>query len=273
MELDIKTVTGGPVVASPRIDGRTVYVGSGDRVFRAIDLPAGRPIWSQNGIEGFVEAKPLVADGMVVFGAWDGLLYGLDARTGKVVWTWRGEKPSLFYSPAACWPVAANGRVFAVAPDPWMIALELGSGREIWGTDNWAVRESIGVSADGQRVYVRTTENLMAAVSPSADGAEAVWETDAGFGADINSAMPVEKDGVVFYGTQNGLLLALDGATGAIMWKHRVGVALIHTVTPLSGRDVVVTDFDGNVHQLWIGARPGVVDQVYPGVRASQRHN
>ncbi|HOW85677.1 MAG TPA: PQQ-binding-like beta-propeller repeat protein [Candidatus Aminicenantes bacterium] len=242
-----KTVTGGPVVASPRIDGRTVYVGSGDHVFRAIDLATGRPVWSQNGIEGFVEAKPLVAGGMVVFGAWDSLLYGLDARTGQAVWTWRGEKPSLFYSPAACWPVAANGRVFAVAPDPWMIALELGSGRELWGTDNWAVRESIGVSADGQRVYVRTTENLMAAVSPSADGAEAVWETDAGFGADINSAMLVEKDGVVFYGTQNGLLLALDGATGAIKWKHRVGVALLNTVTPLSGREVVMTDFDGHV--------------------------
>ena len=128
-----------------------------------------------------------------------------------------------------------------------MTAIELGRGEELWGTDNWAVRESIGISADGGRVYVRTTDGVIAAISSAADDAEAVWETDAGFGYDINSAMLVEKDGVVFYGTKNGLLLALDGATGAIKWKHKVGVTLLNTVTPLSGREVVVTDFDGHV--------------------------
>jgi len=194
-----------------------------------------------------VETKPLVSDDKVVFGAWDGWLYALDRRTGKLVWKWQGDKPSPFYSPAACWPVAANGRVFIVTPDPWMTAIDLASGREIWGTDNWAVRESIGLSEDGQRVLVRTTEDIIAAISTSADGSEALWETDAGFGTDINSAMLVEKDGVVFYGTKNGLLIALDAATGAVKWKHRVGVALLNTVTPLSGREVVVTDFDGRV--------------------------
>lgn len=242
-----KTMTGGPVVASPRIADGIVYIGSGDRIFRAIDLASGRLVWSAEGIEGFVEAKPLVAGGLVVFGAWDGRLYALDAATGRHVWTWMGERKNPFYSPAACWPVAANGHVFIVAPDPWMTAIELGTGRELWGTDNWAVRESIGISADGRRVYVRTTENIVAAISSSAEDAEAVWETDAGFGGDIDSAMLVEKDSVVFFGTKDGLLLALDGATGAVKWKHRVGVALLNTVTPLSGREVVVTDFDGHV--------------------------
>jgi outer membrane protein assembly factor BamB len=242
-----KMTTGGPVVACPRIVDGVVYVGSGDHVFRAIDLASGRLVWSQDGIEGFVEAKPLVAGGLVVFGAWDSRLYALDALTGRQVWAWTGEKPSWYYSPAACWPVAVNGRVFIVTPNPWMMAIELGTARELWGTDNWAVRESIGISADGTRVYVRTTENAIAAISSSGDDAEAVWETDAGVGHDINSAMLVEKDGVVFYGTKDGLLLALDGATGAIKWKHRVGVALLNTVTPLSGREVVVTDFDGRV--------------------------
>jgi outer membrane protein assembly factor BamB len=186
----------------------------------------------------------------VVFGAWDGRLHALDAAMGKPLWSWMGERESVFYSPAACWPVAGNGRVFIVSPDPWMTAIELGSGRGLWGTDNWAVRESIGVSADGGRVYVRTTDGLIAALSTAADDAEVVWETKAGFDHDINSAMLVEKDGVVFYGTQDGLVLALDAATGAIRWKHRVGVTLINTVTPLSAREVVVTDFDGHVTLL-----------------------
>lgn len=240
-------VTGGPVVACPRLVGGVVYIGSSDHVFRAIELATGRPVWSYDGIEGFVETKPLVSDDKVVFGAWDGCLYALDRKTGKLAWKWQGEEPSPYYSPAACWPVAANGNVFIVTPVPWMTAINLASGREIWGTDNWAVRESIGLSEDGQRVYVRTTEDVIAALSPDADGSEAVWETNTGFGADINSAMLVEKDGVVFYGTKNGLLIAIDATTGAVKWKHRVGVALLNTVTPLSGREVVVTDFDGRV--------------------------
>jgi len=94
---------------------------------------------------------------------------------------------------------------------------------------------------------VRAVENVIAAVDPEADDQKTVWETDAGFGQDINPAQLVEKDGVLFYGTKNGLLLALDGATGAVKWKHRVGVALLNTVTPISGREVVVTDHDGHV--------------------------
>ena len=239
--------TGGPVVASPRAADGVVYIGSGDRVFRAVELVTGRRLWSFDGVGGFVEAKPLVADGRIVFGAWDGLLYGLDARSGGLAWTWRGEKPSRYYAPAACWPVAAGGRAYIVTPGPWMAAIDLATGSELWGTDNWAVRESIGISEDGRRVYVRTTDDLVAAFSTESEDFEPLWETPVGAGRDINAAMPVEKDGVVFYGTKNGLLLALDALTGAVRWKHRVGVALLNTVTPVSGREVVVTDFDGRV--------------------------
>ena len=236
-----------PIVACPRIAGGVVFFGSSDGVFRAFDLATGHSVWSHSGIGGFVETKPLVADGRVVFGAWDGRLYSLEAATGRLAWAWHGDRPSLLYSSAACWPVAANGRVFIVAPDRRMTAIELATGREVGRTDRWAVRESLGLSEDGKRVYVRTTQDIIAALSTASDRPELVWETNAGFGYDINSAMLIEKDGVVFYGTKNGLLLALDAATGAVKWQHRVGVALLNTVTPLSGREVVVTDFDGRV--------------------------
>jgi len=242
-----KAATQRPVVACPCITEGVVFIGSSDGVFRALDLDTGRSVWSHAGIGGFIETRPLVADGKVVFGAWDGHLYALDDRTGQLAWTWQGDRPSRLYSPAACWPVAANGRVFIVAPDRRMTAIEIATGREIWRTDRWAVRESLGVSGDRKRVYVRTTQDIIAAISTSADDPEPVWETNAGFGYDINSAMLVEKGGVVFYGTKNGLLLALDAGTGAVKWKHRVGVALLNTVTPLSGCEVVVTDLDGRV--------------------------
>jgi outer membrane protein assembly factor BamB len=73
---------------------------------------------------------------------------------------------------------------------------------------------------------------------------------DAHFGYDINSAMLVERDGVLFYGTKNGLLLAIDGKTGALLWEHKLGVTVLNTVVPLSGSDVLVSDVDGKVTSI-----------------------
>jgi outer membrane protein assembly factor BamB len=85
------------------------------------------------------------------------------------------------------------------------------------------------------------------AVSTTASDPEKVWATNAAFGYDINSAMITERDGTVFYGTKNGLLFALNGKTGAIEWEHKAGVGIMNTVVPLTGTEVLTTDFDGNI--------------------------
>ncbi len=242
-----KAETARPVVASPALLDGVVYIGSSDSAFRALDAATGETAWNFGAVGGFVECRPLVADNHVMFGAWDGLLYALDAKTGNMSWTWRGDRLHPLYSPAACWPVGAQGRVFIAAPDRKLTAIETATGHELWRTGDWAVRESIGISEDGTRLYVRTIEDVIAAFSTTSAAPEPLWELDAGFGYDINPAALVEKDGVVFYGTKNGLLLAIDGSKGTLLWKHRVGVALLNTVCPLSGREVLVTDFDGRV--------------------------
>jgi outer membrane protein assembly factor BamB len=81
-----------------------------------------------------------------------------------------------------------------------------------------------------------------------------VWELNAGFGYDINSAMLVEKDGVVFYGTKNDLLIGLDARTGALKWELKLGTGVMNTVLPLSATQVLTTDFDGKV--ALVEARP-----------------
>ena len=241
-------MTGGPVVACPRIVDGVVYIGSSDHVFRAIDLATGRLVWSQDGIEGFVETKPLVAGGLVVFGAWDGRLYALDALTGR---------PGLDLDGGEAEPVLLAGRLLARRGERARLhrrAQPVDDGHRARHGRGSSGAPTTGPSANrsgSPPTAPASTSGRPRTSSPRSrrppTDAEAVWETDAGVGHDINSAMLVEKDGVVFYGTKNGLLLALDGATGAIKWKHRVGVALLNTVTPLSGREVVVTDFDGRV--------------------------
>ena len=236
-----------PVVACPRIVEDAVYIGASDGTFRALNLATGKVLWEFGGVPGFVEARPLVHQGKVIFGAWDDHLYALDAKGGSLLWKWRGDKPGALLSPAACWPVAAHGRVFIAAPDRKLTAIDVSTGRQVWRTGDYQARESIGISADGERLYVRTMNDLICAFATGSDTPKKLWELRAGFGYDINSAMLVEKDGVVFYGTKNGLILALEGKTGALKWQHKIGTGVVNTLVPLSGKEVLATDFAGKV--------------------------
>jgi outer membrane protein assembly factor BamB/predicted phosphohydrolase len=243
-----KVATGAAVVGGATIVKGVVYIGGSDRVFRAIDLATGKVIWEYTGLAGFVETKPLVADGKVVFGAWDTFLYVLNAADGSLAWKWSNGSRAILYSPAACWPVAASGRVFIAAPDRYLTALDAATGAVAWRTNRFAVRETVGISSDGSRVYARTTtDNVVALSSSSAADPEVMWNVNCGYGYDIDPAMPVEKEGVVFFGTKNGMVFALHGLTGEVLWKYRVGMTVVNTPVPLSASEVLVTDLDGRV--------------------------
>ncbi len=239
--------TDRPIVASPAIADGVVYLGSSEGKSRALDLASGRLRWEYDGVGGFVETRALIHEGKVIFGAWDQHLYALDARTGRLLWRWKGDRSGTLYSPAACWPVAAAGKVFIVAPDRRMTAIDAKTGSQLWRTSEYSVRESIGLSEDRSRLYVRAMQDFFYAFSTGAARPEKLWETKADFGYDINSGMLVEKDGVVFFGTKNGVLFALDGRQGALKWEHKIGTGIVNTVLPLSARGVLATDADGTV--------------------------
>jgi len=239
--------TGRALVACPLIVGQKVFIGSSEGVFRALNLKDGKTAWSFDGVNGFVETRALFYENKVIFGAWDEHLYALDAETGALAWKWRGDRPGTLFSPAACWPVAAHGKVFIAAPDRKVTALDVKTGNEIWRSADFVGRESIGLSADGRRFYVRSMNDMIYALSTPANHPEKVWELNAGFGYDINSAMLAEKAGVLFYGTKNDLLLAMDAASGQLKWQHKLGTGVMNTVVPLSAKEVLTTDFHGQV--------------------------
>lgn len=238
--------TRAAVVGSATFSGNATFIGGSDRTFRAIH-EKGNILWEYRGLRGFVETSPLVYEGNVIFGAWDSHLYALSEQTGLPAWKWTGEGQGVLLSPAACVPVAARGKIFIVAPDRKMTAINAATGKTIWRTARYQVRESIGISEDAERVYVRTMRDSIIAISTQSNEPRAVWITDAGFGYDHNYAALKEKDGTLFYGTRYGRLIALDAATGRIRWQFNTGNALLNTVAPVDGKSVVVTNVDGNI--------------------------
>lgn len=239
--------TNAAVLGCPVIEDEIVYIGGSDKIFRAIDLESGKLVWDFKGLNGFVETKPVYYDDKILFGAWDEHFYCLDSETGKLIWKWKGDRTGTFYSPAACWAVASDGIVFFAAPDRKLTALNIKTGNEVWRTGKYQVRETVGLSENGETLFIRTMNDTILALPISDKLKDPIWITNCGFGYEISSAQIVEKDGVIFYPTKNGMIYSLDAETGKILWQHKISNGFVNTITPINNHQIITTDFDGKI--------------------------
>ncbi len=239
-----------PVLGAVTIENGIAYIGASDHTFRAINLNSGNVKWTFTGVKGYIETKPLVTEDKVIFGAWDNTLYALNKADGKELWKWTGGLTRMHFSPAAVWPVAANGKVFITDPQRAMTAIDLKTGNTVWRTFQSMVRETIGLSEDHERIYSKTMNDSIVCYSTQGDTPKELWASNVGFGYEHAPSMQVEKDGVMFGSTKEGLIFALEAKTGKVLWKHKIGNSLISTVVPLSGREVLFTATSGEVGLL-----------------------
>lgn len=253
------------VLGSPTIYGGKVYIGASDNTFRALNAKNGKLVWKYEGIKGIIEAKPFVDKDQVVIGDWANTLYSLNPANGKLQWTW--NKPgSRMLSPAAVWPIKANGNIIFATPERVTYGLNAKTGKQLWRVKGG--RESVGLSPDGQHYYVKTMKDSVFAfttqmvavapqMAPTQIGPMKKWETNAEFGYEIAptpiTSVPTggkENKGLVFVPTDKGNIVALNHTDGSIAWKHKVSFALINYIQPLAGNRLLVSTMDGIVTVL-----------------------
>lgn len=245
-----KVETKEPVLGAVTIDNGKAYVGSSDGTFRAIDIKTGEIAWIYDKVKGYIESKPLITENKVIFGAWDNTLYALDKNKGNEIWLWDGDIKGMHFSPAAVWPVAAHNKVFITDPKRAMTAIDLKNGETVWRTSQAMVRETIGISEDKKRIYSKTMNDSIVCFSAESDYPNQLWASDVGFGYEHAPSMQVEKEGVMYGSTKNGLLFALNPYNGEVLWKHKVGNSLISTVVPLKNKKLLFTATGGEVGLL-----------------------
>ena len=239
-----------PVLGAVTIDNGIAYIGASDHTFRAVNIHTGDVKWNFTGVKGYIETKPLVTDNKVIFGAWDNTLYALDKADGKELWKWTGGLTRMHFSPAAVWPVASDGKVFITDPQRAMTAIDLKTGNTVWRTFQSMVRETIGLSEDGERIYSKTMNDSIVCYSAKGDQPHELWASNVGFGYEHAPSMQVEKEGIVFGSTKEGLIFALEAKTGKILWKHKIGNSLISTVVTLGNNRVLFTATGGETGLL-----------------------
>ena len=239
-----------PVLGSVTIDKGIAYIGASDSTFRAIDITTGTVVWAYRGLRGYVMTKPLVTKDRVIFGAWDNTLYCLRKADGREVWRWTGGLTRMHYSPAQVWPVTEGDRVFIVDPQRAMTAINIHTGETVWRTFQSKVRESLGLSRDGRRLYAKTMQDSIVCYSADSDTPRQLWATHADIGYEHAPCMLPERNGTVYGSTNDGESFALEGKTGRLLWKHKNGNSLMNTVVPLGKKRILFTNTEGTLGLL-----------------------
>ncbi|MEN8233633.1 MAG: PQQ-binding-like beta-propeller repeat protein [Actinomycetota bacterium] len=122
--------------------------------------------------------------------------------------------------------------------------IDTSSGELLWRrhTDNWVP----DLAGSGDAVYFGSANTVVHAVSMP-DG-EAIWEYDIPEGT-FNYVLgaPVPADGVLYFVTQQGDVMALDAENGSQLWHQPTDIAA-RTGPTVHGELLLVGDAEGTVH-------------------------
>jgi outer membrane protein assembly factor BamB len=185
--------------SSPAVVNGVVYTGCRDSNLYAIDAATGKEKWHSYYDGSWVNSSPAVTQGKVIFGTSDSRLYlVLDAETGKQI-VRQQDKAYIFSSPAVAGKV-----VFVGVLNGTLEARDLDSGDLLWEFQTEASRQNNGwaLTADGQF----NVPLLFWSGWREAPIVGALQQF--GHGAILSS--PLVVDGVVYFGSADGNLYALE---------------------------------------------------------------
>lgn len=240
----------GPYVADGLMTDRG-WVQGGYKRIEMRDRATGKLRWTYDSIFNYCQAAPAVDGTDLVFGAWDTNLRCLDLRSGKLKWVWNNGKKANMLGPGNVVPVITAERVYVVAPDRYMTAIDRTTGRQLWRDNSHKYREALGHSADGGLVYAKTMEGELVAIDATVPDFKEAWLVDMGLGYEHAPCVVVEQDGVVYAGSRRGIVTAVDPVAQKVLWSLPLGVSEVNgiDVDPTTG-DVYVSLIEGTIFRI-----------------------
>ncbi len=236
-----------PVLAEGVTSGNDLYIGLGSDGFACVEASSGRVKWLNSSMTAFMQAKPVLTGDDVLFGAWDTNLYCLNRATGALRWKWNNGSAVQLLSPGNVVPAVAEGKVFLVAPDRHLSVLQISDGKQLMRTKQHQVRESMGMSHDGLTMMAKTMNDSVIFVNTQSLEISAI---DCGFGYEHNPCPMVEADGIVYGGTRQGVLFAIDLKSRKYLFSQKLGCSSINNIVKAGKNQIMVSMMEGKVMVL-----------------------
>lgn len=241
-----ETNVGGSVLSRLVRDGDSLYVSSMGNSLLSLDPQSGKERWRFK-TEAFNFSTPDVTGGVVYFGSADHCVYAVDAATGEMKWKARTEGAVL------AGPAVAKGTVCAASCDRTIYGLDAATGKVKWTVRTGGMTQS-KAATDGTLFFVGTWDNQFRAID--AESGRVVWSHKFGksskgafsfyFAPAIGS--PTVAEGKVFISSNDGLLHAVEIATGKLAWESEKSYSLGYSSPLYHDGRIYSGSLPGKVH-------------------------
>ncbi len=230
----------------PQTPVNTLFIGSSDKNFYALDATNGTQKWKYTGTESFAYSKPAYNNSFVYTGSIDAHVYAISSISGSLYWKFKtGEAIESS-------PTIANGTLYIGSNDDYFYAID-----EQKGTLKWKFLTGGNVSSTPlvyqNRVYVASSDAYVYALDTSSG--QVSWS----FKADqyIGKSSPVISNGVLYIGSNDGNLYAINAQSGSLIWKYEVEgkVSLTQSTPAIAGGSVFMSG--------WYNFNPRIAGAVY----------
>lgn len=237
--------------AGPTVADGLLAVGGSDGTVALLEAASGRVLW-QHTVSSAVLAPPAIGGGYVVVHTVDGALTALAAGDGSERWVTEQPVPALTLRGSAA-PVINGDTVYAGFDNGKLLALDLADGRVRWEvpvatpsgrTDLERLVDLDGVfKVTSQVTYAAAYHgNAMAITNLSG---QVLWAQE------VSSLRGLDTDWQRVYVTDEASeLWALDGRSGAVLWRQDDLRGRNLTAPARFQNFLVVGDYEGYVHFL-----------------------
>jgi len=232
------------IESSPAVTDGIVYIGSYSGYVYALDANNGSLIWAYL-TSGMVFSSPAVVDGIVYVGSGDGYLYALNASTGFRIWAFKAGN-TIYSSPAVI-----EGVIYFNTDNGTAYAIRATNGSKIWNaTIGLADHADASPAVANGIAYFGTRNGLYAF---NATTGNLIWLFTSPLSTRQTSgyfySSPAVASDVVFFGSSDCILFALDAHDGSLIWYYRTG-GFLFSSPAIANSVVYIGCYDGYVYAI-----------------------
>jgi outer membrane protein assembly factor BamB len=229
---------GGSIAAGVTLHNDRVFFASADNYLYCVNAGDGAMVWRFKARDVTDTSRPVVDDGVVYVGFFDGYVYAVDEGKGSFLWEFKtGDKITGS-------PTVDGDRVYFGSFDGYVYALNKKDGRMIW---KFKTGDSVGATPDivGDKILIGSFDGNLYCLS--SEGQE-IWRFKTG-GAILNYYRSPINNGVIHFGSWNGVLYAVDIETGKERWRFQAGKS-IETTPVIENDRIYLGSWDRNFYCL-----------------------
>lgn len=205
---------GSAISGDAGIYDNTVYVGTDEGLFYAVDLETGVERWSFEA-EDVIESEPAITEDAVFMGANDGQFYALNRESGELLWKLQFNDKITAGANLVKSPVNGEPLLLVAGNDGMLRCLRTGDGSEVWSYQTDNLINGSPAMLDDERIIFGGCDSFLHIVNLADGESIEQYETEAYIPASV-----AVYEGIGYSGNYANQVLAFDPGDLGELWTY-----------------------------------------------------